>query len=221
MSKISKELLDMLTEFVICELDSKALDGITYTMVLKSDKNKELYDKYMGIKNEAVRCGYNNNEVFRVYELMNGYIFDMDILTVKQITAEIIKAVDKVNGGKTPVRELLGDLPEQRRKKDMIALAKYLKSEWDSGNRQVEVALFSRNATNKIIIHGKGPNGEDLAIRYNAYAIRHWDVEYINEKALIPAGFRVSKIQPREILPSKTGASFMFTLQPMSEFGSF
>jgi hypothetical protein len=145
----------------------------------------------------------------------------MDIMTAKQIIAEIAKSVAKANNGATPTSEILNDNPEQRRKKDMINLAKFLKSEFDKGNKQVEVALFSRNTTNRIIINGIGNNGEELVIRYNAYAIRHWDIETVNEKLLIPAGFRVSRIQPCEILPSKTGVSFLFTMESMKDYEEF
>jgi hypothetical protein len=206
---------------MICEVGSKAIDGITYTMILKNSKDKDTYNRYMAIKNEAVKCGYLNNEIFRMYEVSNGYIFDMDIMTAKQIIAEIAKSVAKANNGATPTSEILNDNPEQRRKKDMINLAKFLKSEFDKGNKQVEVALFSRNTTNRIIINGIGNNGEELVIRYNAYAIRHWDIETVNEKLLIPAGFRVSRIQPCEILPSKTGVSFLFTMESMKDYEEF
>lgn len=218
MAEFSKALLDMLTEFMICEIGSKSLDGITYTMLLKNQSDKIAYDKYMIIKKEAAKCGFRNDEVFRLYEVANGYIFDMDLLTAKTITAEISKVVAKSNRGSTPTGNLLNDMPEQRRKKDIVALAKHLKAEYDKGNKQLEVALFSRNSTNKIIINGYGPNNEPMVIKYNAYAIRHWDIEIINEKFLIPAGFRVKRIQPCEILPSKTGVSFIFTMESMSEY---
>lgn len=220
MGEFSKQLLDMLTEFTICEIGSKALDGITYTMVLKTDKEKKLYDRYMTIKKEATNCGFSTDEVFRAYEVSNGYIFDMDLNTTKKITAEISKSVAKANGGQTPIGELLRDMPDQRRKRDIIALSRYLKENYDNGKMAVQVALFSRNATNKIIINCKGPKGEIMSVRYNAYAIRHWDVETINEKFLIPSGFRVKSIQPCEVLPSKTGVSFIFKMESMDQYNN-
>ena len=218
MAEFSKTLLDMLTEFMVCEVGSKALDGITYTMLFKTNKDKVLYDRYLTIKKEANKCGYSNDEVFRVYEVSNGYIFDMDLNTAKQITAEVAKSVAKSGTVRVPSTDILKDMPEQRRKRDIINLSRYLKAEYDTGKRQVEVALFSRNSTNKIIINGEGPRGEIIAIKYNAYAIRHWDIEILNEKFLIPSGFRVKRIQPCEVLPSKTGVSFIFTLESMDEY---
>lgn len=214
MAEFSKKLLDMLTEFMVCEVGSKAVDGITYTLLLKNNKDKEEIDRYLDIKHEAIKCGYNNNEVFRVYEINNGFIFDMDIATAKQITAEIVKTLNKNNAG-IQNTDLINNMPDKRRKKDMIALGRYLKEEYDNGKREVEVALFSKNSTNRIIINGKNSSGEPVAIKYNAYAIRHWDIELINEKLLIPAGFRVSRIQPCEILPSKTGVNFIFTMESL------
>lgn len=215
MAEFSKRLKDMLTEFMLCEISSRSLDGITYVMFLKEEKNKEIIQRYKEIKQEALNCGFGKDEVFRVYEISNGYIFDMDINTVKQITAEMIKSMYKGTSELESYKELR-ELPEIRRKKDILALGKYLKQEYEHGKRTLEVALFSRNSTNKIVINCKNKNGELLSIKYNAYAIRHWDIELVNEKILMPAGFRVSKIQPCEVLPSKTGVSFIFTLESMN-----
>ena len=223
MAEFSKRLLDMLSEFMVRELGSKVLDGITYTFVLNTDTDRQTYEEYMAIKQEATNCGYTNDEVFRTYKLSNGYIFDMDLNTAKQITAEVYKRVAKDNNqsdneNQNSDFDLIKDMPETRRKHDLVLLAKYLKYEFDKGNKQVAVALFSRNSSNKIIINGKLSNNTPVTIRYNAYVLRHWDIEILNEKFLIPAGFRVKRIQPLEVLPSKTGACFEITLESMNEY---
>lgn len=218
MANVSNELLEMLTNFTVCEIGAGALQGITYALLLKDNpKDVEAYKRYLNIVQESQKCGFRNNELFRVYEIGNGYIMDMDISTVKTITAIMAKKISDERAGKKIPTNLIGDRPEERRKKDIAALARYLKSEYDKGNTQLELALFSRNTTHKIRINGKGPRGEALVIEYNAYAIRHWDIELLNEKLLIPCGFRVCRIQPCEILPSKTGVSFMFTLEDVRD----
>ena len=215
----------MLSEFMVRELGSKVLDGVTYTFTINNDADKQTYEEYMAIKQEAINCGYLNDEVFRTYKLSNGYIFDMDLNTAKQITAEVYKRIAKnnnesINETQNSNFDIIKDNPEERRKHDLVALGKYLKSEFDKGNKQVELALFSRNSSNKIIINGRLSNGDPVSLRYNAYTLRHWDIEILNEKFLIPAGFRVKRIQPLEILPSKTGASFLFTMESMNEYRS-
>lgn len=215
--KASPELINKMTEFLINEIGSKSIDGITYTMVLKEDKDKEAFKRYMEIRKEAQKCGYSSDEAFRVYEVSNGYIFDMDMSVVKKISRELSKAVSKTNGGQTPISDFIGDKPDKRRKSDMLGLAKYVKSEFDSGNMEVQVALFSRNSTPRIMITGIGPKNEMLTIRYNAYAIRHWDIETINSALLIPAGIRIAKLEPCEVLPSKTGVKFKLYLEPVVE----
>lgn len=210
---ISQTLMNLLTEFLVHEIDVKVLDGITYAFVLKNDKNaKETYKAYMKIKEEAKKCGFANDEIFRVYEVNNGYIFDMDIREAKKITTALAKAVAKDSGNKNIPRDLIGEGPEKRRKADMIALARYIKFNFDQGKDKVEVALFSRNKGPKITITGVGKNNNNMAIQYNAYAIRHWDIESINENLLVPAGIRIAKIEPCEVLPSKTGVRFIMHL---------
>ena len=212
MGEISRELLNMLTEFIVCEVGSKVLDGITYTLLLKNDRDNASIERYKKIKVEAASCGFVYNEVFRVYEVGNGFIFDLDIGIAKMITAQLAKSVSKEqNIGNN--KDIIRNSPELRRKRDLISLSKYLIEQFNNGKTEVEVALFSKNTTNKIIINATDNNGKNVAVMYYAYALRHWDIELLNEKLLIPQGLRVSRIQPCEILPSKTGVSFLMTLE--------
>lgn len=213
MAKMSGELINMLTEFLIHEIGSKSVDGITYAMITKDKKDEATYKKYVEIRKEATKCGYSNDDIFRIYEVANGYIFDMDLNMAKKIAYELTKAVNKTNGGKTPVKDFIADNPEKRRKADMLGLAKYVKAEFDNGAQVLEVALFSRNSTPRIMITGIGTKNEMIAIKYNAYAIRHWDIETVNEKLLIPAGIRIARIEPCEVLPPKTGVRFKLYLE--------
>lgn len=209
MGNISKELLNMLSEFLMCEIESNALSGITYTLVLKNERDRPLYDKYKKIKEEAIACGFGASEVFRMYELSNGYIFDMDLSIAKFLTVEISKGVAKQNAGATPVGDLIGHAPERRRREDMMLMAKYLKNQFNRGRRSVELALFSKNSVPRIVVNAEGSNGKTIALKYNAYAIRHWDIEDANRSLLAPEGIRITKIEPCEVLPSKTGARFI------------
>ena len=213
MAKFSNELLNRLTEFLIIEIGEKALSGITYALYIKNEKDKEVYERYNAIKKEVLKCGYSNDEVFRIYEVSNGYIYDLDLSVAKKITTELAKAVAKTNGGTTPVGDLIGDGPSLRRKADMLGLAKYVKQQYDEGKRVIEVALFSRNSVPRIVITGIGPNKEMLPIRYTAFSIRHWDIQSINANILIPAGIRISKLDPCEVLPSKTGVRFILSIE--------
>lgn len=215
MGKASQELVNMLTEFLICEIGSKAMDGITYALVLSNSKDLK---KFMDIRKEANKFGYASDEAFRVYQVANGYIFDMDISVAKKITYELSKAVNKTNGGQSPIGDLIGDAPERRRNADMLGLAKYAQREFEAGNRIIEIALFNRNATSRIMVTGVGPQNEMLTIKYRGYAIRHWDIEAINANLLIPEGIRISKLEPCEILPSRTGVRFRVYLESISNY---
>lgn len=220
MAKAYGKLLNQLNEFLLCEIGVKAIDGITYRLLRKNEKNyEETLKRYMTIKDEALKAGYSQDEVFRVYELSNGYIFDMDLKTAKQIVYEMSKVVASENNGETPVGDLIGDKPEQRRKRDMIALAKYIKEQYDNGVREVEVALFSRNSTNQIMVTGTTASGQRGVVRYNAYAIRHWDLEAINSQLLMKAGIKINSIRPCGILPSSTGVSFILKFDTYKDLG--
>lgn len=213
MAEISKELENMLTEFLIREIGSKALDGITYSLLLKNNADKESIEEYKKIKLEANKCGFKTSEIFRMYEIGNGYIFDMDVRIAKIITAKMVKTINKTAVNKIQNVDIISDMPEKRRKGDIISLGRYVVNQYNNGRMRFEVALFSKNSTNRIVLNGVGHHGEPMSVIYNAYAIRHWDIEVLNGTILIPQGIRVAKIEPCEILPSKTGVSFVFTLE--------
>lgn len=219
MANMSKELKNMLSAFMISEIQSKAIDGITYALKLNIQNNKEDIEEYIRIRDEATKCGFEPNQQFRVFKVNNGYIFDMDLDTVKGMTMRIAKDLYASEGDKTVESKqqlqdlmlMLQEAPVNRRKKDLVALSNYILKEKHAGHDEVEVALFSRNSTNRIVIQGKY-NNEPVEIHYNAYALRHWDMAIINEKFLIPNGCRISRVTPCEILPSSTGVSFILTI---------
>lgn len=223
MAEFSKNLLDMLSEFMIRELGSKPFNGVTYTMLLNNDIDSETYKEYMMIKQEAVNCGYTHDEVFRTYKVSNGYIFDMDLATAKQIMNELYKVVARANKLDVNVSNnanflLIDEQPDKARKTHMVNIAKLLKEKYDKGEKTVELALFSRNSGYKITRTASLQDGTPIVIKYDAFPLRHWDIEEVNEKFLIPAGFRVKRIQPLEIFPTKAGVIFEFTMESLNEY---
>lgn len=207
--------MNNLTRFMVSEIGSKALDGITYAFAFKDDpRDSNRIRAYKAIHDEVKNCGFRPDEIFRIYEVENGYIFDMDLNVVKNITINLAKAVERTDGVDLGSGDLIGSSPEKRRKSDMNGLANYVLSQFKEGNRVTEVALFSRNSVPHIVISGK-TNGQYASIKYNAYAIRHWDIEAINTKLLIPAGIRISRIEPCEILPPKTGVKFIINTEAL------
>lgn len=212
MAEFSRNLRNQLSEFLLNEIQSKALDGITYAMLSKDQKDREDYERYMTIRKEADMCGYDQDQVFRVFELNNGYIFDMDLSTAESILSALSKPLINSEGVKGNIFDVMGSRPAEHRAKDMKLLADYIKSEANKGNTEITVALYNRNSTNKVMISGKTMDNKPVTIIYKAYAVRHWDLGQLNSKLLIPNGLRVSKVQPCEVLPSKTGVSFILTI---------
>ena len=151
--RISEELLNLLSGYMVDEVGSKALNGVTYSFVFKpeylSNMNKKgSYVNSKGaetdienlrkIREEAFNCGFEANELFRIYEVSNGWIYDIDMNIAKKITVEISKIVAKNNGGKTPTGDLIGDKPERKRKAEMTALAKKVKKAYENINNYKE-----------------------------------------------------------------------------------
>ena len=219
--KMSKELLSMLSDFLASEIGKKIVDGVTYNFVFKPDYIRNTYGKakgeklaqecekdkerYDAIRKEANECGFNPLEILRVYEVSNGFIYDMDLSVAKLITIDIAKKVAARTGEDIPKGDFIGGMPERSQAHSMLTLAKKIKKAHENGENQIEVALYSRNVTPRIIINGHDASGQAIALMYDAYCVKHTDIEVVNSNHLIPCGITVYKITPCEILQSKTG----------------
>lgn len=220
-ARFSAELKDGLTRFVIDELGGKVLDGITYALV-RTDSTAKPYDKqryedYNNIRKEANICGFQSSEVFRVYNLQNGVIFDVDLGITKKITTLVANRILEEDGQPMKYDDVIGNKPEMRRKSDMISLAKYLNKQLKQGQQVVEIALFSRNSVPEIVINGQLSDGRYAVQKYKAYAIRFWDLEDVNKNFLIPMGMRIKSVAPGAILPTRTGVLFQLELEEMTK----
>lgn len=221
--RYSKELLDMLTQFIVNEIGGKALDGITYVLVRTDNTatqvDKDRISKYEAIRKEATLCGFGNNQLFRMYTLSNGVIFDIDMGITKKITqalANRVLAGQNENQSDPKYEDIIGNQPEKRRKSDMIALTMYLNEQFKAGKTIVDVALFSRNQVPEIVINGQLADGRYAIQKYKAYAIRFWDLEELNKNLLIPTmKIRIKQVAPGMILPTRTGVVFQLQLEAM------
>lgn len=212
MAKLDKDIMDIITSFFISEIGSKAMDGVTYALIINNDKNKGICKSYLDIKRKLQQSGHGINDVFRVFEVANGYVFDLDMSIAKRILHELSKALRNTDPTIKNI-DYIGNYPENRRKSDLNGLAKYIKYKYDNKVNTVEVALYNRNPSTKIWISGIGQRNEMIAVEYNAYAVRHYDIKTLNEMFLIPAGIRVSRVEPCEILPSSNGVSFRLYIE--------
>lgn len=204
MGKVSKELDLLLTQLITEELGSKTMEGITYILALK-DKDTELIKRCMAAREEAQKCGFNPDDIIKCYKVANGAIFDIKLPIVADISG---KWGSVLNTG-VEIKSKIMEMATERRNKDIAALAKKCEKSVKDDKAGVEVALYSRNVVPKIVIGAKDKNGNDITCEYDAYAIRHWDITAVNEKYLLQKGYKVAKIMPCEILPSKTGVRFM------------
>lgn len=211
MKQLSIEALNGLTEFLLAEVGEKVLYGVSYTLYQKKDSNKTKIDKYLKLREMLNGEGISDKEVFRVNEVSNGYIFDLDLNEAIEITELISKDVADDNGGETPVGDFnIKALSIERHREDLDRLKNKIIKAARSGSGCVEVALFSRNKTSSIVITGADASNEkvELAVKYDAFALRHNDMSELNRDYLAQAGLMVTTARVYEILPSETGVRF-------------
>ena len=206
MAKISDRLGNMLTEYFLNEIAEEALKGITYSMCFKDETHK--VNRYREIKKEIARCGYGTDDILRVFELKNGYITELDVDIVKKVNMAILRDVIKNDGLDIEPKELLGNRLETRRENDTAKLSKYIMQKHEENENSVTVALYSKNIIPKITVSGVNKDGDKVYVKYNAYALKISDMEYINANILIPKGLRIHRVEPLEIIHTGNGVLF-------------
>lgn len=210
MARLTEGTLSKLAEFLTSELGGKVVDGITYAMVQKDDAGKLLFERCRRIRKELSDSGFPENEVFTIYEVNNGYIFDMDEAIVKKISRDLARVVQ----GET-AKDYVGESIKERRAMDSRRLAKFILSEVQNGVSKVNVALFSRNSAPRILVTAKDPKGNPVGMKFQSFALRHIDLEKVNVEYLIPKGYRIAALEPVEILPRNTGCRFILQVEAL------
>lgn len=190
------DLKARLEDFMATYLGAKVQDGITYVLLTDDRSNSEQAAELMDLYNELRKAGKEN--LFRYYSVSNGKIFDIDLNVARNLTAALAKKVMNINS------DLIGKGPAVRRQGDIERLAKSCRKWYSKGIDTVEVALFSRNSVPRINISGKDAAGRAKMLTYEAYAIRHWDLDAVNA-LLREYGIRILAVDTHEILPSETG----------------
>jgi len=206
-ARLTTDTLSKLAEFLVSELGGKITDGVTYTMVQKDDSGKLLLERCKRIRKELTDSGYKDAEIFTIYEVNNGYIFDMAEWLVKKVAADIVKDCTGV------AKDYVGNAIQDRRDADGKRLARLLLGEFKSGKDRVSVALFSRNSTPRILVTALDINGKPLGIKYQSFGLRHIDLERVNVEHLIPKGIRIATVEPVEVLPKNTGCRFVLSIE--------
>lgn len=207
---VTTELLNKVQTFYMQEIADGVLDGMTYALLLNTDKVK--IQNYLTLKEYIKNEGYSDSAILRAFSLSNGYIFDMDLAVAQRIAIKILKASYKECDRDVDFISEVKSIPQARKKTDMLRLANKCLKELGDGNREFYIALYSKNSSPYIKLTGT-QNGLPVKVTYDSYALRHFDLTDINTHYLCEKGARISKIEPCEILASRTGVKFRIVIE--------
>ena len=211
--KFDAKTKEGLTLFLVESIGEKAYDGITYVLLSSSnEEDRKKISNYNNIRKHLESNGYDSNQVMQALQVPNGVIFDLNVEAAREMTVQLARMIGEATDGKIGGNvDLINDGPMKRREKDINELAKYLVAQAKQGKNHVELALFSRNFTRKIICTAKDSNNKDVQIKLNAYAVRHWDIPKVSN-VLMSMGYKITGAKAGEILPSKTGVRFTISV---------
>lgn len=209
---VTNELLERVKPFYVNEIRDRVLDGITYSLLL-NDTDKLKIQNYLDLKEYIKSEGYLDSDILRAFSISNGYIFDLNLAVAQRIATGLLKTAYAESNIEADFIQQLKASPVSRRNTDMVRLAnKCLKVIGDSGRNECYIALYSKNSGPYIKLNGMY-NGKPVAVTYDSYALRHYDLTDINSDYLCSKGIRISKIEPCDILSSKTGVKFRIVLE--------
>ena len=203
-----KEIMNLLTNFIVTQIDQKVLQGISYIIVSKTEANKDKIKQFDGIRARLTELGVDTKEQFKVYDVNTAKIYEVDLNTCITITERLAKAVGDNSGNLSSYS--ISATANQRRQADIDRLVNFCIKRAKEGKEHSDIALFSKNNVDRIHISGK-LNGKDAALQYEAFALRHTDIADVNRK-LADSHIQISNILIHEALPSMTGVRTTITL---------
>lgn len=212
---ITDEVLEKIAVIVANGIGAKAIDGINWTFVLDTDNVK--IEEYESIRESLSNMGYKRNEILRAFKVPNGIVYDIDAEVVKQLVTKIMSQSEKAD----TCSSIMKTAYEERRNAEFAKLQVLIIKAIKSGKKNVSLALFNKNKGQKIAYKVKVTNGVDndkyMEITLDAFALRHWDLEELNQNYLIPARCKIKRIEVIEILPTLTGVGFNVELEELIE----
>ena len=215
MYKLDVGMTNSLSEFLCDELGEKVLKGISYIVVSKADSNRKKVEKLDNLRRSLSKNGVPDNKVFRRYELLNGYIYDMELDEAIDLTIAITSSM--AEQGKLE-QKYIGDfgirnIAISRKVEDLQLLCRKCVEGVRKGKSEMDFVLFSRNRSPQVVITGKDAyTGAKIAIKYDSFALRHTDVEELNREYLKLHGLIVTKVIVHEIVPGSRGVLFTLKL---------
>lgn len=196
-----KEVMNLLTEFLVVNIDEKVLQGISYLIIPKNDANKAKIEKFDGIRKRLTELNVPENEQFRVYDMHNAMIYEIELRTAIEITEKLSRAV----GAAQTTDFGIAKTSYARQQDDINRLVKYCVKMAQKGTSEFQVALFSKNKVPTINVTCKDKvSGKSLIVTYEAFALRHTDIVEVN-KRLIDCGLKIVRVVAHDALPSMTG----------------
>ena len=210
---LTSDIMEELTDFYASEISDKLFMGVTYVMLLKDSGMDNKIQKYLDLKQRIMENNTTSADIMRAFEMCNGYIFDLGLRPAQQLALDLIKSTFSTDE-QLPKEAILmiKDKPLDRRKAELKNLAikclNELKAKPTEKQVVFDVALYSRNTTNSIRFMANGPKNERIRVSYDAFNLKHTDLDELNRAFLVPKRLRVCSVQPCEILPTRTGVRF-------------
>lgn len=209
---LSDDAVGKLAEVICTDIHTNIVKGVTYILLEEKPNTKVRLDMYMGLRREIDSEGFKPDEVFRVYKVSNGYVFDME----PEIAVSITKAIMQKSGSLDDknMRAVLNSVTERskvRREKELKRLAALCYKAYKAGKESFEVLLFGKNEVGKVIITVKDGK-DDYVITYPSFMLRPSDMQSVNEEYLIKSGIRIKSIETGEIVGTNRGLRVVVNL---------
>lgn len=202
-----KEIMNLLTDFLVRNIDEKVLQGISYLILSKTSANEKQIEQLNKMRDRLTELGVGKDEHFRRYDVNTAYIYEIDLNTAVRITEQLSKAV----GASQTTDFNISVMANTRRMDDMRRLLNYCVKMAKNGTSQFDVAFFSKNKVSSINLTGVNSNKQPIAVTYEAFALRHTDIVDVN-KLLAECRLKISNIIVHEALPSMTGVRVTLNL---------
>lgn len=199
--RAEKEIMNLLTEFLVINIDEKVLQGISYIIVQKNENNAAKIKKYDAVRAKLTELGVPENEQFRRYDVNTAIVYEIELKTAITITEKLSTAV-----GATKTTDFgISRASFERQQEDIKRLAQLCVKKAQNGVAEFDVCLFSKNKVDKINIAGKDTvSGKTMAVSYDAFALRHTDIITVNS-VLANCGLKIVRVLVHEAVPSMTG----------------
>jgi hypothetical protein len=205
MANMTERLHSGLRKVFLHGIGSSVVYGVRYVLADSFDRKRKtgVFEELKAVYTEAANVGFGEGEICSALGVGDGVALVLAVPAVKQLMLEVAQA-SGVQGWDVQVQDGWAAL-DVALANAKGRLAEHVIQQVRNSKYEFDVTLYSGSVRPTVQFMALTPNKERVKLVLPSFTLSHTDIVSVNDAYLIPRGYRIVKLTPRDFVPGKGG----------------